>query len=133
MAQTAQPRPSVSRPPECAGFRRRSGALLGASVLVEIAKDQLHKDRFKAAKELLGHNGFNIISEHKVTVEHVPDDKERIAGIIDMAKRLGVDPREFLGAYGVTVDAEFKVVTPALAAPTENEPLPSQEGLEDLF
>lgn len=113
---------------EEAGLRLRSGALLGASVLVEIARDPGHKDRFKAAKELLGHNGFNIITEHKVTVEHTLSDAEKIQKVVEMAGRLGMDPQRLLGKYGYVVDAEFKLI----AGPTADV-VPSDDGLEDLL
>lgn len=96
--------------------RVHSGAILGASVLIEIAQDSQHKDRFKAATRLLDMAGLIVTTQHKVTVEHTGDDAEKIRSVIAMAKAMGMDPRKLLGNAGVTaeeiaaVDAEFEVV-----------------------
>src|ERR1700722_16203940 len=37
-----------------------AGALLGQKALMEIVMDSGHKDRFRAARELLAHSGFTI-------------------------------------------------------------------------
>src|ERR1700744_1660602 len=51
---------------EEADRRLRGGAILGASVMIEIASDPMHKDRFKAADRLLGSAGLNLetVSRH---------------------------------------------------------------------
>ena len=96
--------------------RVHSGAILGASVLVEIAADPQHKDRFKAATRLLDMAGLIVTTQHKVTVEHTGDDTEKIRLAIAMAKRLGIDPKKLLGEAGVSaaevdaIDAEFEEV-----------------------
>lgn len=112
---------------EEAGHRLYTGALIGASVLMEIAGDVFHKDRLKAAKLLLEHNGYQIIAEQNINVNHTSTDtKAVIARIVDMAGRLGLDPQALLGRYGVVVDAEFKVI--------EDKSAPaSAAGLEDLL
>ena len=93
------------------------GALIGAKVLVEIATDSSHKDRFKAAKELLGHSGFTVTQEQKITVEHVNSEtRELIKEISDFAKATGLDAKQLLGSIGISreepVDAEFAEVGP---------------------
>lgn len=95
------------------------GALLGQKVLIEIAGDSLHKDRFRAARELLAHSGFTITQEQKITVEHVnAEAREMIKEISDFAKATGLDPKQLLGAIGIkvdnVVDAEFEEVEPAV-------------------
>lgn len=105
---------------EEANRRLHSGAILGASVLLEIANDPTHKDRFKAASELLSRGGLVMATEHKVTVEH-RDDKGLIDKITVLANSLGLDPRQLLGNAAPAVDAEFEDVTP------------STDGLEDLL
>ena len=93
------------------------GALLGQKVLFEIATDQTHKDRFRAARELLAHSGFTITQEQKITVEHVNSEtRELIKEISDFAKATGLDAKQLLGSIGISreepVDAEFAEVGP---------------------
>jgi hypothetical protein len=114
---------------EVADKRVRSGALLGAEVVLEIAKDPTHKDRFKAAQSLMDRSGMLVPT--KVEHEHIhrtEADDERIARLIGVARQLGMDPRQLLGSVGVTVDAEFKVVDTTPAPPEM-----SAAGLEDLL
>lgn len=117
---------------EEADKRIRSGALLGASVLLEIASDQMHKDRFRAATELLDRSGLMVITEHKVTVDHSnSSEKEMVARIADMAAQLGIDPKRLLGGY---VEAEFTEVGKSdLAIPRAADDVGSTEGLEDIL
>lgn len=72
--------------------RLRSGALLGASVLIEVAMDPLHKDRVKAAESLLNRSGLLVETQQKITVEHI--DSRSTAEIqrqtLALAERLGV-------------------------------------------
>lgn len=92
------------------------GALIGQKVLMEIALDAGHKDRLKAAKELLGHSGFTITQEQKITVEHVSSEaRELVKDITDFAKATGLDVKQLLGAIGINTpqivtDAEFTPV-----------------------
>ena len=96
---------------EEAGKRLVSGALLGASVLMEIAQNPVHKDQYKAAKELLAHAGYMPVSKQEITVNHVqPDQRQLVSDIAAFAKQMGMDPQKLLGSVGVTVDAEFTVV-----------------------
>lgn len=114
---------------EEADRRVRSGALLGASALQEIAMDSTHKDRFKAASALLDRSGLGLIQRTEVTHVH-KNDEEAIDRIRTLAKVLGVDAQKLLGHAGVKtsapareapIDAEFEVVTS------------STDGLEDLI
>ncbi len=109
---------------EEADKRIRSGALLGASVLIEIAGDTMHKDRFRAATELLNRAGLQVVTEHKVTVTNSGDEKAMIERIASMASQLGLDSKKLLGGF---VEAEFTEVA-ALPAPVDGT-----EGLEDLL
>lgn len=114
---------------EVADSRIRSEALMAMEVIVEIAKDVTHKDRFAAAKEIANRSGLMVVNkvEH-AHVHRTEDEDEKIKRIIQLAKGLGVDPRTLLGSAGVTLDAEFEVVqSVALPAPG------SAEGLEDLL
>lgn len=113
---------------ERAGALLYSGALLAASVLREIASDPTHKDRLKAARELLGHNGYQVIARQEIAVTHEVKDANTLAAeAVEMCRKLGLDPRQFLGANGIVVDAEFKVIE------DKREPVQSTVGLEDLL
>lgn len=102
---------------EEADRRLRGGAVLGASVLMEIAEDVLHKDRFKAAQELLNRAGLIVATKHEVVVEDKRTDDEILKRIALIANKHGLDPRKLLGQDQV-VDAEYEEV--------------NMEGLEDL-
>lgn len=112
---------------EEASKRLRSGAVLGASVLMKIAQDPMHKDQLKAAMTLLNRIGLHEKTEHKHVVERPTDDIEVKRQIVALAKELGVDPRVFLGknaelpALAAPIDAEFEVIES------------STEGLEDVI
>lgn len=98
---------------EEAGNRVHSGAILGASVLLEIANDPTHKDRFKAASALLDRSGLVVEHKQTVVVQHTMEDNEKIKRIVEMSKRLGLDARQLLGEAGVgsdIIDAEFAPV-----------------------
>lgn len=102
---------------EEADRRVRSGALLGASVLIEIANDPLHKDRFKAADRLLERAGLLVVQTNKTIHEHTVNDEDVKLKIMAACKELGLDPRKFLGdavpgALPAPIDAEFTVVDP---------------------
>ena len=93
------------------------GALVGQKVMMEIALDTTHKDRFRAGRELLAHSGFTITQEQKITVEHVNSEtRELIKEISDFAKATGLDAKQLLGSIGISreepVDAEFAEVGP---------------------
>lgn len=90
--------------------RLAAGAILGASVLVEIARDIHHKDRYKAADRLLAHSGFIPETRHRVTVQDERSDQEIIARATEMALKLGIDPKKMMANYGIAIDAEFQEV-----------------------
>lgn len=101
--------------------RLRAGAILGASVIIEIAADPSHKDRFKAAERLLGQAGLGIETVQRHIIEDHRKDNEIEDAIIMMAKRHGLDPAKLLGKKADVVDAEFTEVDEG-----------SMAGLEDL-
>jgi phage terminase small subunit len=108
---------------EEADKRLRSGAILGASVLVEIAGNTLHKDRFKAAVELLNRAGLIVTTEHKVIVEDDRRDRAMVEqAVVALAKRLNIDPALLLGVRASVIDGQFEEV-----------PAMSSEGIEDLL
>lgn len=111
---------------EEADKRIRTGAVLGASVLLEIAGNPTHKDRYKAAVELLNRSGLQVVTEHKVTVDRGGSEKQMIDRIGAMATQLGIDPKQLLGGF---IDATFEEVKPKeLEAPFD-----PNAGLEDLL
>lgn len=117
--------------------RLDDAGMIGASVLVEIARDPTHKDRFKAASSLLNRIGLHERTEHTVNVKKPTDDVEVARQIVALAKELNMDPRTLLGPNaaakylkddGSVVDAEFTIVERAPAPVTG-----STEGLEDVL
>jgi hypothetical protein len=80
-------------------------ALLGVQVMMDIAQDPMHKDQYRAAKDLAAINGFT--AEQKIVVEHLDRDGRQLIGQIrEMAGQLGMDPRQLIAAAGI-IEAEF--------------------------
>ncbi len=85
-----------------------ASVLVGVKVMVEIAQDVDHKDRYRAAKDLAALNGFT--TEQRIVVEHIShDSKEQIAQIKAMAVQLGLDPKQLIAGAGI-IEAEFTEV-----------------------
>lgn len=139
---------------EQAGRRMKAGTIMATSALLSIASNQMHKDQLRAAVEILNRTGLHAVSETKITHEHIMDDKQSIQRVVELARSLKIDPRQLLGQYGVTLDAEFEEVAErkedtATAKMIEHlsgadfdeedeedeeqEPDTSTEGLEDLL
>lgn len=130
---------------EQANKQIQSSILIGTQALVEIAQEVSHKDRLKAAVELVNRGGLLLATQHNVNV-NVRDDRnagEMVARIEAMAKSLGLDAGALLGAAvgrprlpapEEALDAEFEVVDDG---PVETAEDPTgwdgTEGLEDLF
>lgn len=101
---------------EEADLRLRTGAILGASVLIEIAGDANHKKQYNAAVELLNRSDL-IVAERK---EIIVDDKrpgkdELVERVHSLAERLGIDPAMLLKGQTLMVPAtEMIDVTPNL-------------------
>lgn len=89
--------------------KRLAGAALeGVDVLLKIARNDEHKDQFKAAKELAAINGYT--AEQRIVVEHIGEDsKSLIREIKRLAADLGMDARQLISATGIE-DAEFTEV-----------------------
>lgn len=117
---------------EEAGKRLVSGALVGASVLMELAmganssgsllpvKPEL---RYKAAKELLAHAGYMPVHKQEITVNHLePDKRQLVADIASFARQMGMDPQKLLGSVGVATDAEFTEVEESPIETVASEP-----------
>ena len=101
---------------EEADKRLRSGAVLAASKLIEIVKNNTHKDQLKACVELMNRGGLQVITTHKVVVEDNRSDNEIIARVAAFAKALDIDPRKVLASVGVDyTDAQFEPVIPGTA------------------
>jgi phage terminase small subunit len=105
---------------EEADKRLRSGALLAASGLIEIAQDTHHRDRFKAIESLLNRAGLIVQTQHKVVIEDTRTEAEVIERVGALATQLGLDPRSVLKSVGVVIDGEFSEVKP-------------EETLDDFF
>jgi hypothetical protein len=89
---------------EEADKRMKAAAILGASVLVEIANDKFHKDRLKAATELLNRSGLVVEDVSRVIVEDSRSTEEIVKRVTALATKVGVDPRKLLGNV---IDAEY--------------------------
>lgn len=88
--------------------RVAGAALLGISGMLEIAANPMHKDQYKACKDLAALNGFT--AEQRIVVEHIDSDsKAMIQKIRSMADNLGVDAAQLIASAGI-VDAEYTVV-----------------------
>lgn len=107
---------------EEADRRLRAGAVLGASAIREIAGDKMHKDRFKAAVELLNRSGLIVETQHRLTIEKV--DNRSVDQIKnDIAKRLAqlYKGKEIPAELLPPMDVEFVEVDDG------------KEGLEDIL
>lgn len=93
---------------EEADKRLKSGAVLAASVLVEIASNRMHRDQYKAAVELLNRAGLVVEGVSRVIVEDHRTEEEIVRRITDLSSKLGIDPKKLLG--NDVVDAEFTEV-----------------------
>lgn len=95
---------------------RRLGALvpIGTGILAKMARDDDLKPniRLKAIGMILNRAGLPEVSEHRVKTERVLSDTEKVDKIIDIANKLGLDPRKLLGEAGHSIPArlERKVV-----------------------
>lgn len=109
---------------EEADKRIRTGTILGASVLMEIAMNSQHKDQYKAAVELLNRGGLIVATKHEVEVTDNRTTQTLLARVHELAARLNLDPRMLLGQAANTpvVDAEWEDVDEG-----------STDGLEDLL
>lgn len=109
--------------------RLGSAAVLAASYLVELIENPdptiQPKDKLKAVEMVLNRVGMHAMSEHKVTVENITDDEGKIARIIEIAKKRGLDPRALLGDRMPAGPAVIEVVDAEVVATTA--------GLEDLL
>jgi phage terminase small subunit len=87
-----------------------AGAVLGVSVLFEIAQDKDHKDRLKAGRELLAHAGLAPVIEQKISVERSDMSAEAVrAEIRLLMAKLGPPAVRLLESAGL-MDAEFSEV-----------------------
>jgi phage terminase small subunit len=112
---------------EEAGKRLQASALLGAMVLEEIALDPLHKDRLKAATELLNRGGMQLVEKHEHIVKDERNAAELVQFIKSMAQKNNLDPRKLLG-QAEPVEAEFTEV-PC----TDEKPLRGSDEEDDDF
>ena len=118
---------------EEADRRFKAGAILSSSVIMEIASDPTHKDRFKAAVELANRAGLIVATQHNVKVEHTRDDAAMIARITELAGRLGLDAAQMLKAAGVKqLPSPLAQETVEQLEPIDVEPQ-SFNGLEDIL
>lgn len=90
-----------------------AGKVVAITGLLSIASDPKHPKHFDALRDVADRAGLAAKTEHKMTVEHVDNSSDQVRRIVELAKTLGVDPKQLLGRHGVTVDADFEVVDDA--------------------
>lgn len=95
---------------EEADKRLRGYALLGISVIAQIARNDKHPDQLKAAMGLANRLGFHEMSEHKVSVEH-KQPKEITELAIKLAKEIGIASERLLGNNRGVIEGEFVEVS----------------------
>lgn len=100
---------------EVADRRLKSGAILAASAIVEIANDPLHRDRFKAATELLNRAGLVVEGISRVIVEDHRTVEEIERRVRDLAVRVGIDPEKLLGQSQI-INGDFEELDDAVEA-----------------
>lgn len=94
---------------EVADERLRAGAILAASVLVEVADSKFDKNRFKSAVELLNRAGLVVEGVSRVIVEDNRTNAQIERRVVDLANKLGIDPMQLLGRAEAT-DADYEVI-----------------------
>lgn len=87
----------------------RGAVLIAGRALEEIALDRNHKDRLKAATELLNRAGLIVKTQHEVVVTDNRVEADVVAQIVEIARRTGQDPKALLGydPGAPVVDATF--------------------------
>jgi len=93
---------------EEADKRLKAGAILAASVLSEIATDVHHRDRYKAAVELLNRAGLVVEGVSRLIVEDHRTTEEITRRVVSLAVKLGIDPTKLLG--NDVIDADYTEV-----------------------
>jgi hypothetical protein len=89
----------------------RSGVALGAAALKEIARDPMHKDRFKASVELLNRGGLLVETQHRLIVQNDTRSTAQIRHDVEEAlKRLYPPGTPIPAALMPPIDAEFAEV-----------------------
>lgn len=106
--------------------RLNAASILAATVMVDIANDVNHKDRFKAADRLLERGGLLVATKHEIDVKDDRTIAQLENFIVQKANELGLDPKKLLGSKRVTtvgdvLDAEYEELDG------------TDEGLEDLL
>ena len=98
--------------------------LLAVQVLRDVLEDPTEKThyRLKAVAMVLNRVGMPEVFNQSITVEHKLSSDELIKNIGDMARKLNLDPKQLLGSYGITIDAEYTEVPAELT-----------DGLEDVL
>lgn len=120
---------------EEAGKRIQAGTIAASGLLVEVigAKKVPVKDKLKAAGMLLDRGGLPAASEHRVTVTHPEDRVAKLQRMANLAKSLGLDPRQLLGNLSDAIEGDYEVLVDAgvtSGAATSSAALPIPEPLQ---
>lgn len=95
---------------EEADRRLDASVYVAAAALVEIAADPEHRDRYKAAADIMDRRGFLRVTGHQVEIEDRRTEAELVEFIAVTAKRHGLDPKLLLGSDVKIMDAKAKAV-----------------------
>lgn len=100
--------------------RLNSAAVIATSRVVSLLDSNDEKIQLKAAEMLFNRTGLHAKTEHKVTVEHIEDDKTLVDQARRLAAELGVDITKMIGYSqtqledrGPVIDGEFTEAEPA--------------------
>jgi phage terminase small subunit len=106
------PRVQAALHEQCA-LAIKSSAATAVRVIEDVASDPRAepKDRLRAAAMILDRSGLSAVTQHQITVDH-RSEQDKVDLIVELAARLGIDPRQLLGQAGVAIDAEFKLIEP---------------------
>lgn len=86
---------------------RRLGAALpmATAAVVKVLATGKANEQLKAAEMIYNRAGVIVKTEHTVKVEKVMSNEEKVSHAIDLATKLGLDPKALLGKAGIQIEA----------------------------
>lgn len=95
--------------------RMNAAAIIATSRVVGLLDSADEKVQLKAAEMIFNRTGLHATTEHKVTVEHIEDDKTLLDKARRLASELGLDVTKLIGysqettlpLSGPVIDGEF--------------------------
>lgn len=97
---------------EAADKTLRAGAIEASSYFRELVTNVKAKDsdRLRAANRLLELAGLGTVAQVQVDHRVRVSREDGIAQVMELAPKLGLDPKQLLSNIGITIDAEFEDV-----------------------